>query len=106
MTVQLLLCKDYTAFNHNIILIDEKTKLSSLGLSKAIVAEAENFFADKVGNIFQQQYESRSLSIVKIDATKEEFKIQEASRKAGNALNKFLNSKQVKEPLLLQKAPR
>ncbi len=97
MTVQLLLCKDYTAFNHNIILIDEKTKLSSLGLSKAIVAEAEKFFADKVGNIFQQQYESRSLSIVKIDGTKEEFKTLEATRKAGNALNKYLNSKQIKE---------
>ena len=86
MTLQLLLCKDYTAFNHNIILIDEKTKFSSLSLSKAIAGEAEKFFADKVGSTFQQQYEGRSLSIVKIDASKEEYKVLEVARKSGNAL--------------------
>jgi leucyl aminopeptidase len=100
MNLQLLLCKDYTAFNHNIILIDEKTKLTSLGLSKAVTAEAENFFNEKINHIFQQQYEGRSLSVVKIDASKEEYKTVEAARKAGSALNKFLNGKKIKEASL------
>lgn len=101
MTLQLLLCKDYTAFNHTILLIDEKTKLGSLGLSKAVAEEAEKFFNEKVNHIFQQQYEVRSLSVVKIDASKEEYKTIEAARKAGNALNKFLNSKRIKEASVL-----
>jgi len=101
MTLQLLLCKDYTAFNHTVILIDEKTKLGSLGLSKAVAEEAEKFFNEKVNHIFQQQYEGRSLSVVKIDASKEEYKTIEATRKAGNALNKFLNSKRITEASVL-----
>jgi leucyl aminopeptidase len=97
MALQLLTCKDYTAFNHNVILIDEKTKLGSLGLATSIVTEAEKFFGEKVNHIFQQQYEGRSLSIVKIDASREDFKTLEGARKAGNAINKFLNGKKIKE---------
>lgn len=97
MTLELLICKDYTAFNDNILLIDEKTKINSLGLAKAVAAEAEKFFADKVNHIFQQQYEGRSLSIVKIDAGKEDYKTLEAARRAGNVLNKFLNGRQIKQ---------
>ena len=97
MNLQLLLCKDYTAFNHNIILIDEKTKLNSLGLSKPVTTEAEIFFNEKVNHIFQQQYEGRTLSVVKIDTSKEEYKTLEAARKAGSTLNKFLNGKKIKE---------
>ena len=101
MTLQLLLCKDYTAFNHNIILIDEKTKLGSLGLSKIVADEAEKFFNEKVGTTFLQQYEGRSLSIVKIDTSKEEFKALETARKAGNTINKHLNGNKIKEASLL-----
>ncbi len=101
MTLQFLLCKDYTAFNHNIILIDEKTKTASLGISKAIAAEAETFFSEKGSTLFQQIYEGRSLSIVKVDASKEEYKYLEAARKAGNILCKFLNGKKIKETSLI-----
>ncbi len=101
MKLQLLLCKDYTAFNNTIILIDDKTKVASLGLAKGVAAEAETFFNEKVNHIFQQQYEGRSLSVVKIDTGKEEYKTLEAARRAGNAINKFLNGKRIKEASLL-----
>ncbi|MES2619279.1 MAG: leucyl aminopeptidase [Bacteroidota bacterium] len=101
MALQLLICKDYTDFDHNIILLDEKTKTGSLGLSKVIADEAEVFFSEKGNTLFQQQYEGKTLSLVKIDTTKEEFKTLEAARKAGNALNKFLNGKKIKEASLI-----
>ena len=101
MPLQLLLCKDYTAFNHNIILRDEKTKLNSIGLAKPIAGEAESFFSEKGNLVFQQQYEGRSLSVVKIDTSKEEFKALEGARKAGNAINKYLNGKKIKEASVL-----
>ncbi|HLP20965.1 MAG TPA: leucyl aminopeptidase [Chitinophagales bacterium] len=101
MPLQLLLCKDYTTYNHNVVLIDEKTKLSSIGLAKPIAAEAESFFSEKGNTVFQQQYEGRSLSVVKIDTSKEEFKALESARKAGNAINKYLNGKKIKEASVL-----
>lgn len=97
MPLSLSSCKDYTAFDHTTILIDEKTKLSSIGLSKTVLNEAERFFNDKVNHIYRQQYEGKTLSIVKIDSSKEEYKILEAARKAGFGINRLLNSLKVKE---------
>jgi leucyl aminopeptidase len=100
MTLQLLLSKDYTAFNHTIILIDDKTKLSALGLAETVTAEAEAYFAEKGNTLFQQQFGGRSLSVVKLEPAKEEYKTLEAARRAGNAVNKFLNGKRLKEASL------
>jgi leucyl aminopeptidase len=101
MNLQLQLCKDYTAFNHTIILVDEKTNFKSIGIAKTIADEASGYFSEKGNTVFQQQYEGRSLSIVKIDTAKEEYKTLEAARKAGNTINKFLNGKKVTEASLL-----
>jgi leucyl aminopeptidase len=101
MPLQLLLCKDYTAFNHTIILVDDKTNFKTAGLSKPIADEAQQFLSEKGNTIFQQQYEGRTLSIVKIDTAREEYKTLEAARKAANTINKFLNGKKVKEASLL-----
>lgn len=100
MTLQLALCKDYTAFNHTIVVTDDKTKLSTLGLAPSIIEEADAFFAEKGNSIFQQQYGGRSVSVIRIDTAKEEYKVLEGARRAGNAINKFLNGKRVKEASL------
>jgi leucyl aminopeptidase len=97
MPLQLTICKDYTAFNHNVILIDEKTKLSSLGIAKNVLADAEKFFNEKINHVYRQQYEGKSLSIVKVDTTKEEFKTLEAARRAGFGINRFFNSLKIIE---------
>lgn len=100
MSIKLSACKDYTAFNHNVILIDEKTNLASLGIAKSVLADAERFFKEKINTVYRQQYEGKSLSIVKLDSQKEEFKTLEAARKAGFAANRFLNSLKLKEASL------
>ena len=97
MNIQLAICKNYTLFPHQIILIDGTTKISSLGLAKEDADAAQKFFDEKVNHIFQTISSNKSLSIVKIDASKEEFKALEAARKAGNAINKFLNAKKITE---------
>ena len=97
MQVQLLLCKSYAQFPHQIILIDAATKISSLGLANEEAAAAQKFFDEKVNHIFQLAGAESSLSLVKIDTSKEEYKSLEAARKAGNAINKFLNSKKIAE---------
>lgn len=101
MNIQLSICKDYSLFPHQIILIDDAVKLTSLGLSKEDTAAAQKFFDEKVNHLFQLSSAGKTLSVVKIDTSKEEFKSLEASRKAGNALNKFLNSQKIKEASLL-----
>lgn len=93
-------CKDYTAYHHNLILIDEKTSLKKLGLSTGLVAEAEKYFSEKGSQIFQQVYEGKSVSVIKVNAAKENFKTLEAARKAGYAINKYLNGKKIKEASL------
>jgi leucyl aminopeptidase len=97
MPLQLLLCKDYTSFNHNILLISEKTSVSELGLTKTLTAEANSYFAEKGNTLFVQQYEGRSLTIVKLDTGREEYRTLEQARKAGNGINKYLNGKKAKE---------
>ncbi|MBL7777843.1 MAG: leucyl aminopeptidase [Chitinophagales bacterium] len=96
MNLQLHLCADYTKFAHNIILIDNKTDLGKLGLTPAITAEAQSFFKEKVNHIFQQLFEGKSISIVKVEENKLGHKTLEAARKAGHAINKFLNGKKIK----------
>ena len=97
MNLQLLTCKDYTKFDHRIILIDNSTKISSLGLQKEDTDAAQKFFDEKVNHIYQKTAGNQVLCIVKIDAAKEEFKMLEEARKAGYNLNKFLNSRKIKE---------
>ncbi len=101
MNIQLSICKDYSLFPHQIILIDDAVKFASLGLSKEDTAAAQKFFDEKVNHLFQLSSAGKTLSVVKIDTSKEEFKSLEAARKAGNALNKFLNSQKIKEASLL-----
>jgi leucyl aminopeptidase len=100
MSLKLNPCKDYTSFHHNFILIDEKTNFASLGLAKSVLTDAERFFKEKINTVYRQQYEGKSLSIVKLDSQKEEFKTLEAARKAGFAANRFLNSLKLKEASL------
>ena len=100
MTIQLQLCKDYNKFDHNIVLIDKDTSLTSLGLTKGDASAAQKFFEDKRGNTYQKSAEGKTLSLVKIDTTKENFKVLEDSRKAGYGLNKFINGQKAKEASL------
>jgi leucyl aminopeptidase len=100
MTIELQVCKDYSKFDHSIILIDKDTSLASLGLSKADLSAVQKFFDDKKGNTCQKNAEGKTLSVVKIDTTKEKFKALEETRKAGYSLNKFLNGQKVKEASL------
>lgn len=96
MNIQLQLCADYTKFAHNIILIDDKTDIAKLGLTRHIASEATIFFKEKINHIFQQQFEGKSISIVKVEENKLGHKTLEAARKAGHAINKFLNGKKIK----------
>ncbi|MDB5282813.1 MAG: peptidase [Bacteroidota bacterium] len=97
MNVLLATCKDYKQFNNQIILIDNATRLSTLGLSKEDTDAAQSFFDNKVNHIYQKTAGNQLLSIVKIDSAREEFKILEEARKAGYTLNKFLNSRKITE---------
>ena len=101
MNIEPKICKDYSKFDHIIVLIDKDTKLASLELSKADLATAQKFFDDKRGNIYQKNAEGKTISLVKIDTSKANFKTLEESRKAGNSLNKFLNGQKAKEASVL-----
>ena len=81
-------------------MIDKDTQLASLGLSKADLATAQKFFDDKKGSTYQKNAEGKTISLVKIDTSKANFKALEESRKAGNTLNKFINGQKAKEASL------
>jgi len=97
MNLSLNICKDYTKFDHQIILIDNGTRLSSLGLSSGDADSATKFFDAKVNHIYQRNAGGRTLYIVKLDSSKAEFQLLEESRKAGNTVNKLLNSLKITE---------
>jgi leucyl aminopeptidase len=97
MNIQLLICRDASKFDHRIILVDQAVKIPQLHLDEADSKAAETFFVEKVGTAWQKIHNGKTLSIVKVDTTKPEFKYLEEARKAGNTLNKFLNSEKIKE---------
>lgn len=97
MNLQFVSCKDYSKFNHRIILIGSSTKISTLGLGSADAAEAQKFFDDKVNHLWQNIGAGNSISIVKLDTAKEEHRTLEGARRAGNVVNKFLNGKKIAE---------
>ncbi len=97
MSIAVHICKDYTAFDHTILLISEKTELKKVGLTSTLLPHAEKYFATKGNSLFQQQLEANTLSIVKIDTSKAEYQALEQARKAGNTINKYLNGLRVKE---------
>ena len=97
MNIQLAICKDYNKFNHRIILIDNSTKLTTLGLPETDAASAQTYFTEKGNRTYQQTGGGKTLSIVKIDTTKEEFKMLEDTRKAGFNINRFLNGAKATE---------
>ncbi|MBP6304018.1 MAG: leucyl aminopeptidase [Bacteroidia bacterium] len=97
MRIQINICKDYTAFDNTIILINEKTDLKKIGLTSAVLTHAAKYFAEKGNSLFQQQLEAKTLSVIKIDTSKAEYFGLEQARKAGNTLNKYLNGLKVKE---------
>ena len=82
------------------MLIDKDTSLGSLGLSNQDVSAAQKFFDEKRGSTYQKNSEGKTLSMVKIDTTRENFKVIEDSRKGGYSLNKFLNGQKAKEAAL------
>jgi len=97
MIIKTAICKDYTRFDHRVILIDNNTSLVSLKPGLADTEAAQKFFDDKTGNIYHTIAGGKTVSLVKIDTTKESFKALEECRKAGHALNKFLNGQKIKE---------
>lgn len=105
MKLQLLTCKDYTKFNHNIVLIDDVAILGDLGLEKAELLAAKAHFDNKVSNTWQKVDGLNSTSIVKLDAGKTEYYTLEGARKAGHNLNKFLNGFKVKEASVYNASP-
>lgn len=100
MSIQLAICADYTAFHHPVILIDNNTKIASLKLSKAETESVEAFFKEKSNATFQVTGSGKSLSIVRLDTSKEAHQVLEAARRSGNALNKFFNAQKAKEASL------
>ncbi|MFN8286812.1 MAG: leucyl aminopeptidase [Chitinophagales bacterium] len=97
MNLQLVSCKDYSKFNHRVILIGSTTKLSSLGLNSEDAASAQQFFDDKVNHLWQNIGANTSLSLLKIDTGREEFKTLEAARRGANVVSKFLNGRKIAE---------
>jgi leucyl aminopeptidase len=97
MHIQLSLSRDCSKFDHQIILIDGATKISTLGLSGGELNSATAFFENKVNHTFQKIAEGKTLSIVKIDTAKDDTHTNENARKAGYNLNRFLNSQKIKE---------
>src|SRR4051812_33098645 len=100
MQILLRHCKDYSKFNDQVILIDASTKFSSLGLEKAEANAVQKYFDDKIGPFYRRVADGKTLSLVKIDTTKEEFKMLEEARKAGNQQNKFFNGRKATEASL------
>src|SRR5579863_6514838 len=97
MNVQLLLTREPGKSDHRVILIDKNTRLSAAGLGENDAKAAQKFFEDKVNNVYHKILEDKTLSIVKIDTGKPEFKIMEEARIAGYTLNRFLNAQKIKE---------
>ncbi len=92
MNIKAQLCKDYSKFNNQVILIDSTTSLNKLNLAPVDIASAQKFFDQKNGSIYQKNADGKTLNLVKIDTTKELYKVLEECRRAGNTVNKFLNS--------------
>lgn len=97
MNLQLTACKDYTKFNHRVILIGNSTKISSLGLSPEDALSAQRFFDEKVNHLWQNTGADSSTSILKIDTSREEYKTLEATRRGANVVSKFYNGKKITE---------
>ena len=100
MSITPQLCKDYSKFDHIIVLVDTDKSIASLNLSKADNHDAQKFFDHKKGSTYHKNAEGKTLSLVKIDAGKAGYRILEECRKAGNALNKYLNAEKAKEASL------
>lgn len=105
MKLQLLICKDYSKFNHTIILIDDTAVLTALGLEKGEIIAAKAHFDNKVSGVWQKADGLNSTSIVKLDTGKEEYLLLEAARKAGHTLNKYLNGAKIKEAAVYNASP-
>ena len=88
MTIEAQVCKDYSKFDHQIVLIDKDTALGSLTLSKEDSSAIKEFFDKKIGSTYHKTADGKTLSVVKIDTSKESFKISEAS-KASNARSRL-----------------
>src|SRR5688572_8523699 len=106
MKLQLAICKDYSQFDHTIILVNNATKLSSLGIDKAEAEAVHVFFEQKINSVWQKTAVGKTTSIVKIDTNKDEYKWLEAARNAGNSANKFLNSLKIKEASVYNATPK
>ena len=105
MKLQLLTCKDYTKFNHTIILIDDVAVLSALGLEKGEIIAAKAHFDNKVSNVWQKADGLNSTSVVKLETGKADYIVQEGARKAGYNLNKYLNGAKIKEAAVYNASP-
>jgi leucyl aminopeptidase len=97
MQLQLSTTKNYQSFNHRIILVNEAVKFTKLGLANETAAAAQKFFDEKTGPVFRTADGNGSLSIVKIKTDSKPFKVLEEARKAGYAINKFLNQQKATE---------
>jgi leucyl aminopeptidase len=97
MPIKLLPTKNYNSVNHVVILVSSSTKLNAIGLEKEVVTAAQKYFDDKVGPIFRELGLNRSLSIVKIDTTKEEPQVLEGARKLGLSASQFFNTLRIAE---------
>lgn len=97
MQLQLTTTKNPGGFNHRILLVNDSVKLNRLGLPDAVAAAAQKFFDEKVNSTFRTVDGNGSLSVVKIKSGDKPFKVLEDARKAGYAINKFLNQQKVKE---------
>ena len=88
MQISLHLCKDFSKFSEQVILVDASTKFSSLGFDKTEVDAIQKYFDDKIGPFYRRVADGKTVSIVKIDTAKEEFKMLEEARKAGSMSHK------------------
>ncbi len=97
MSLNLISCKDYAQFKHAVIIAGSETKLNSLGLPAGDAAAAQKFFDEKIDQLWQKITPEGSLTIVKLDTKKEDYKVLEAARRAGNLVNKYFNTKRITE---------
>lgn len=97
MKLAISLCKSHKKFDHQILLTEENTRLDSLGIAPAEADAARRFFDAKAGNTYQIITAGKTISIIRITSSKEDFKTLEEVRKSAHGLSKLLNSHKIKE---------
>lgn len=99
MNFKITLSKNTQTATHRIILVDKKTKLSTIGISAAEEKLAKKNFDDKQST-YQSYADGKSLTVIQFDETKESYQVKETARKSAHTLSKFFNANKISEASL------